>query len=140
MLSKYIDIDWTDSKLVDALLKKSTKTKTTKAEESRLIALIKLGLNPFLQNEKGFSLFLFSAKTQSLDLLRTCLAFENPAVNLQDEYGWTALHYAKATKNEPLIKMMLDSDVSFDQDLASKKQRKIGKVKYPRGTTAKSMD
>gem|GEM_PF-6282512 len=75
--------------------------------------------------DKGFNLFLFSARTQSLDLLRT--ACENPAVNLQDEYGWTALHYAKVTKNEALINMMLDSAASFDQDLASKKQRKIGK-------------
>ena len=140
-LSKHIKIDWKDSKLVDALLSTSkSKKKITKTEESSLIALINLGFDPFLQSEKSFNLFLFSAKTQNLALLQACLACKNPDVNLQDEYGWTAMHYAKATQNQSLINMMFDSGASFDQTLASRKQRKFGKVKYPRGTTAESMD
>ncbi len=140
IFQKHKTISWQDSKLTDALLGKSkSKSKLSSSEEAGLIELIDLGFNPFLQDKKGFNLFHFAAKTQNLDLVKACLNVANAEVNLQDEYGWTAMHYAKSSKNESLINQMLQLNNQYDHHLPSKKQRKIYKVKYPKGTTTKSM-
>lgn len=126
---------------MDALFGRSrSKTKLTKADEALFLELIALGFLPFLQDSKGFNLFILSARTQSSELVKACLKIANKEqVNLQDEYGWTAMHYAKAVKNKVILKLMLESDFDFDNTLASKRQRKILKTKYLRGTTVASV-
>ena len=141
VLSEYTAIDWKEPKIANALFGKSrSKNKVTKAEESRFLKLIELGFDAFLQDSKGFNLFLLAARTQSPVLIEACLKSATSAqVNLQDEYGWTAMHYAKAVKSTAIVNLMTASECSFDKTLASKKQRKILKVKYLRGTTAESI-
>ena len=139
-LSKYLDISkQSGSKLSNHLLNGTKrKTKLTKKEEKILIEVIKLGYNPYWQNSKGGNLLHFATKVGNLNLTKFCLEYENISINLQDEYGWTAFHYAKASKNKEIISLLLTSK-DLNQNLASKKQRKIFKEKYPKGTTAKSI-
>lgn len=89
--------------LCSQLLKESKNKNKLEIEKQKvLIELIELGYNPFWQDEKYFSLFHLAAKTQSLELMKACLEYKKPEVNITDEFGWTALHYAKATKNKDL--------------------------------------
>ncbi|MDF1698332.1 MAG: ankyrin repeat domain-containing protein [Saprospiraceae bacterium] len=141
LLSKYIDISQLDGEsLTDQLFKKAKAKNSLEPEvEQVLIDLIKLGFNPYWQDSKRFNLLHFAAKTCSMQLLKVVLTYAGGDVNLQDEFGWTAMHYAKATKNTALMDLMLSSGNSFDLEIPSKKKKKLFGDTYLRGTVAREM-
>lgn len=116
------------------LLLKVKSAAKLKAEDAKVIdRLLELGYDPFEGDPKGFSLFHFAAKINDPALLQKCLE-KSGNISMQDEYGWTALHYAVCHKDKACVQLLQDAGV--DGKLKSKRKRTFLKVNVPSGLTA----
>ena len=122
----------------DLLLSASkNKAKLKPYQVKILTQLLDLGFNPCEQDDKGFSLLHYAAKVNQNEVLEKCIAYADIQLDLQDEYGWTALHYASGHKDGKGAEMLIKAGASTE--LTSRKIRKFLKVKFERGVTAKEV-
>ena len=119
------------------LISKIKSSAKLKAEDSKILfRLLELGLDPFEADSKGFSIVHLAAKINDIELLKACLA-KSGNLDIQDESGWSALHYAVAQKVKDCEQILLDAGI--DADLKSKRKKSHLKVNVPAGLTAKEV-
>lgn len=118
------------------LAKIKSASKIGKSELERIYRLLDLGLSPYEADPKGFTLLHFAAKLNHAELLEKCLEKEGN-INVQDENGWSALHFAMCHKDKACVQMLIDANIG--QELKTKKKYKFLKKDVPSGLTAKEV-
>lgn len=113
-----------------------SKKKLDKFAEEAMFTLLDMGFDPYEGDMKGFTLLHYVAKINDHALLAKCLG-RSGDLNKQDEYGWTALHYAVCHKDGKCAAMLLDAGI--DSQVRTKKKYKYLKIEFPSGLTAKDV-